>query len=80
MCNNLFSNILIKRRIEKPRESGLTVIIDRGSGLKPEEQFLDLAADYIYLLKIITGIFVLLIELKTLREKIDLYPNLQTLK
>lgn len=80
MCNNLFSNIPIKRRIEKPRESGLTVIIDRGSGLKPEEQFLDLAADYIYLLKIITGIFVLLIELKTLREKIDLYPNLQTLK
>ena len=34
MYNRLFSNVPFKRRRGKPRESGLTVIIDRGLGVK----------------------------------------------
>jgi len=72
MYNDLFSNIPIRKRGEKPRESGLTVIADETSGLQAQKDFLNLAADYIDLAKIVTGISAL-IEDKILREKIDLY-------
>jgi len=72
MYNDLFSNIPIKKRREKPREIGLTVIIDEKLGLKVQEDFLDLMADYIDLVKIGVGIPAL-IETQTLRKKIDLY-------
>jgi len=72
MYNNLFSNIPIKKRQEKPRESGLTVIVDRGLGVQAEKDFLNLVADYIDLAKIITGTPAL-IETQTFRTKIDLY-------
>jgi len=72
MYNNLFSNIPIDKRREKPREFGLTVILDRGLGLQAEKDLLDLAAGYIDLAKNITGTAAL-IDSQTLRTKIDLY-------
>ena len=72
MYNDLFSNIPIKKRKEKPREFGLTVIIEQKLGLKPQKDSLSLMADYIDLAKIATGAAAL-IEDQTLRKKIDLY-------
>jgi len=72
MYNYLFSNIPLKKRGGKPRESGLTVIIDERLGLKTQKDLLNLAADYVDLVKIATGIPVL-IEAQTLKKKIDLY-------
>jgi len=78
MDNSLFSNIPIKKRREKPRESGLTVIVDRGLGLQAEKDFLDLTAGYTDLAKIITGTSALISSQK-LREKIDLYHRYDVL-
>ena len=72
MYNSLFSNIPFKRRRIKPRELGLTVIIDRKLGVKTQEDFLKLAADFIDIVKIMVGLPAL-IEAQTLRKKIDLY-------
>ncbi|MBA7498492.1 Phosphosulfolactate synthase [subsurface metagenome] len=72
MYNDLFSNIPIKKRREKPREFGLTVIIEQKLGLKLQKDSLNLMADYIDLVKIATGVAAL-IEDQTLRKKIDLY-------
>lgn len=74
MYNQLFSNLEIKSRPKKPREYGLTVLIDRGLGIKYLEDFLDLSADYIDLAKIITGTSALLNEEK-LKSKIELYKR-----
>jgi phosphosulfolactate synthase len=72
MYNSVFSNIPIDKRGGKPRESGLTVIIDRGLGVQEEEDFLDLEADYIDLAKFYVGIAAL-IDPHIVRAKIDLY-------
>lgn len=72
MYNDLFSNIPIKKRREKPREFGLTVIIEQKLGLELQKDSLNLMADYIDLVKIATGVAAL-IEDQTLRKKIDLY-------
>ena len=72
MYNDLFSNIPIKKRKEKPREFGLTVIIEQKLGLKLQKDSLNLMADYIDLVKIATGVAAL-IEDQTLKKKIDLY-------
>ncbi len=72
MYNDLFSNIPIKKRKEKPREFGLTVVIEQKLGLKLQKDFLGLMADYVDLAKIATGISAL-IEAQTLRKKIELY-------
>ena len=72
MYNRLFSNVPFKRRRGKPRESGLTVIIDRGLGVKAEEDFLNIGADYVEVAKIMVGLPAV-IEDQTLSKKIDLY-------
>ncbi len=72
MYNDLFSNIPIKKRKEKPIKFGLTVIIEQKLGLKLQKDSLSLMADYIDLAKIATGVAAL-IEDQTLRKKIDLY-------
>jgi len=74
MYNNIFSNIPIDKRGEKPRESGVTVILDRGLGLQAEKDFLDLAADYVDLAKNVLGTAAL-IDSQTMRAKIDLYQQ-----
>jgi len=74
MINKFFSNIPIKVREEKPRESGLTVIIDEKLGLKAQEDFLNLAGNYVDLAKIATGVSSL-IDAEILRGKISLYEK-----
>lgn len=72
MYNNLFSNIPIEKREKKPREKGLTAIVDERLGLQLQKDLLHLVADYVDLVKIATGIPAL-IEAQTLKKKIDLY-------
>jgi len=72
MYNSLFSNIPFKRRKIKPRELGLTVIIDRKFGVKAQEDFLGLVANFIDIAKIMVGVSAL-IKSQTLREKINIY-------
>jgi phosphosulfolactate synthase len=74
MVNRIFSNIPIRTRGEKPRESGLTVIIDEKLGLRAQEDFLNLAGIYVDLAKIATGISSL-IDAETLKAKIKLYDT-----
>ena len=76
MVNKIFSNLSIKTREEKPKESGLTVILDEKLGLKAQEDFLNLAGIYVDLAKIATGISSL-IDDKTLKAKIKLYDTYQ---
>ncbi|SOE20953.1 phosphosulfolactate synthase [Spirosomataceae bacterium TFI 002] len=42
---------LIPERVQKPRESGLTMVMDKGSSLRETEDILSTAADYIDIVK-----------------------------
>ncbi|MBI2874309.1 MAG: phosphosulfolactate synthase, partial [Firmicutes bacterium] len=61
----------IRGRDGKPRTSGLTMVIDKGLGLAQTRDLLELASDYIDLLKISFGTSALYPE-TLLREKISL--------
>jgi len=60
MYNEVFSGLDILKRASKPRERGLTVLIDRGIPLEYLDEYLKIYSDYIDLAKIITGTSVLL--------------------
>jgi phosphosulfolactate synthase (CoM biosynthesis protein A) len=60
MYNNLFLNIPFERQKTKPREAGITLIIDRKLGLKAQEDFLDLTGDYVDIAKMMVGISALI--------------------
>ena len=64
----------IQGRKQKPRETGLTVIIDKGMGLQETEDLLRLSADYIDFIKLAFGTSALYEE-KLLREKIRLIQD-----
>lgn len=69
-------------RKDKPRETGLTMVIDKGLGLKATKDLLKLSADYIDFLKLGFGTSAFYSE-KLLKEKIklareyqvDIYPG-----
>lgn len=58
-------------RTEPPREIGLTMVIDMGSGIKETQDFLDYAGRYIDILKISSGTAALYPE-RILRRKLEL--------
>lgn len=64
-------NFPVSGRSEPPRTSGLTMIIDMGSGINETEDFLDYAGRYIDIFKISSGTAALYSE-EILRKKIDL--------
>jgi len=69
-----FSGIPLPPREEKPRQKGLTMIVDRGIGLKAQEDTIQIAGPFIDLAKIAVGISGLL-PLDLLRRKIESYHN-----
>ena len=71
MYNDLFSEIPVNRRGEKPRGKGVTLVIDHGLGVQAEKDILNTAADYIDIAKIMVGIPALIKD-RVLKEKIDL--------
>ncbi len=67
-----FSGIPVSSRPEKPRESGLTMLIDWGIGPAAEEDLLKTSSEYIDLAKIAVGIAGLL-DRDVLTTKLDTY-------
>ena len=74
MYNEVFSELDISKRVLKPRDHGLTVLIDRGIPLEYLDEYLKIYSDYIDLAKIITGTSVLLSK-KDLYRKIGIYKK-----
>jgi phosphosulfolactate synthase len=74
MNQRAFSSIFIADRSDKPRTSGLTMIIDYGMGLVRQEDILKTIGPYIDLAKIRVG-SAALYEESCLRSKISLYQH-----
>src|SRR6056297_3718563 len=62
----------IPKRIAKPRESGLTMMMDKGLSLKEAEAFCETSAPYTDLVKFGFGTALIV---KNLKEKIKLYRD-----
>ena len=61
----------VSGRVEPPRTSGLTMVIDMGSGINETRDFLDYAGRYIDIFKISSGTAALYSE-AVLRKKVEL--------
>ena len=62
----------IPERTEKPRNSGLTMVMDKGISLKHAEDFVESYADYVDFVKLGFGTSVMS---KNVKEKIKLYKQ-----
>ena len=69
-----FSGIPLPSREEKPRQKGLTMIVDHGIGLKAQADIVQIAGPFIDLAKVAVGISGLL-PLDLLRRKIESYHS-----
>lgn len=69
--NNLLPGLAAERENSKPRQQGLTMVLDRCQGLRATEDLLELTGDYIDLIKLSFGTSVFLDE-TLLRRKIEL--------
>ncbi len=67
-------NIPEKNRFHKPRQAGVTMVIDKGLGIAATQDLLDLAADYIDYIKLAFGSSVLY-NTEVLQEKIALVKS-----
>lgn len=68
---DVFDSEPLAGRVEKPRTTGLTMLLDKGLGLAETRDLLELAADYIDVIKLTFGTSGLYPE-RLLREKIRL--------
>jgi len=71
-----FEFMKIAHRAKKPRESGLTMMIDWGMGVKKQRDLLDIAGPYIDIAKIAVGLSGIISE-RVLKEKIKVYNESQ---
>jgi len=71
-----FEMITIPSREEKPRKTGLTALLDRGTGYHAACDLIEQAADYIDLIKLGWGTSRLIPE-KSIKKKIELYRDNQ---
>ncbi len=71
-----FSFMNVPVRSEKPRESGITMMIDWGMGMDRQRDLLDIAGSYIDIAKIAVGLSGVLSE-RILMEKIKVYADYQ---
>lgn len=72
-----FSFMKIPKRTEKPRESGVTMMIDWGMGIERQKDILDIAGDFIDIAKIAVGLSGIVSE-RILKEKIRIYNEYRT--
>ncbi|MFY0644725.1 MAG: phosphosulfolactate synthase [Bacteroidia bacterium] len=72
MINSEFNLKNLPNRTEKPRESGMTMVMDKGLSLNEVENFLTMATDYTDIVKLGFGTAVITPNLK---EKIKLYQD-----
>ncbi len=76
LVKRAFENIKTQDRDAKPRESGITMLCDQGYGIHEQRDILELAAPFIDIAKIATGIAGTISE-KMLRKKIETYNEYQ---
>ncbi len=62
----------LPQRTERPRESGLTMVMDKGISLKQAEDFVESYSDYVDFMKLGFGTSVVS---KQVKEKIKIYQN-----
>ncbi len=62
----------IPKRTAKPRENGITMVMDKGMGLRETEDFLEMASNYVDIVKL--GFGTSMVSQK-LQEKLDLYKQ-----
>ena len=77
--NTFFEGIKVIQREQKPREKGITMMIDWGLGLLSQEDILQIASSYIDLAKVAVGISRMvtkdfLIEKNTLYRRFNVNP------
>jgi phosphosulfolactate synthase len=68
----MFEFLTLPERTTKPRESGLTHVLDKGLSLEQARQFLDVAGEYVDIVKLGWGTAVVTPKVK---EKIALYQS-----
>jgi phosphosulfolactate synthase len=68
----MFDFLTLPERTSKPRESGLTHVLDKGYGLGQVRQFMESARDYVDIVKLGWGTAVVT---PNLREKVELYQS-----
>ncbi len=69
-----FRSVKIPERSKKPREKGLTMLVDKGVGLRSQQDLLESAGEFIDLAKIVTCLSGVYSE-DYLRKKISLYQE-----
>jgi len=68
----MFEFLTLPQRTSKPRESGLTHVLDKGLSLDQVRQFMEVASDYVDIVKLGWGTAVVTPNLK---EKVALYRS-----
>lgn len=68
----MFDFLTLPQRTSKPRESGLTHVLDKGLSLEEVRQFLEVAGDYVDIVKLGWGTAVVTPNVK---EKVALYQS-----
>jgi phosphosulfolactate synthase len=68
----MFDFLTLPERTSKPRNSGLTHVLDKGYSLQQVRQFMEMARDYVDIVKLGWGTAVVT---PNLREKVELYRS-----
>ncbi len=68
----MFDFLTLPQRTAKPRESGITHVLDKGSSLQQVRDLMEVAGDYVDIVKLGWGTAVVTLNLK---EKVELYQS-----
>ena len=67
-----YFNFLLKEREEKPRQKGITMVLDKGLGLETAESLMNISGDYVDYLKFGWGTSIVH-EQEIIKNKVDMY-------
>lgn len=67
-------NFLLKEREEKPRQKGITMVLDKGLGLETAESLMNISGDYVDYLKFGWGTSIVH-EQDIIKDKVDMYKS-----
>ena len=67
-------NFLLKEREEKPRQKGITMVLDKGLGLETAESLMNISGDYVDYLKFVWGTSIVH-EQDIIKDKVAMYKS-----
>ena len=67
-------NFLLNKREEKPRQKGITMVLDKGLGLETGESLMDISGEYVDYLKFGWGTSIVH-EQDIIRKKVEMYKS-----